>query len=261
METGEIVDLQLIVGRRFWNISPIARRAPGGDGGLRRLAAVGTPDPGARSRRSGFCRRRWCGPSWAATRTMRTTRERSGRRCSCPGTKTVAIKSEEQQAILALHRMRQKLVKFRTAVINGLRGLSTEYVEVMPKGRSGMKLRHPCTPLNGSRSDCRLWSSRPCASNGQRAHPSSTRRFGVIERRIKLSHRGNAASRQIAEIPGDRGAERDGRGGRDGRSGAPSGPAASLLPGSVSCRATAEPGGGFACSGFPSAGTGISAPC
>ena len=55
-----------------------------------------------------------------------------------PGIKTVAVKSEEQQAILALHRIRQQLVKFRTAQINGLRGLLTEYGEVMPKGRAGM---------------------------------------------------------------------------------------------------------------------------
>lgn len=44
-----------------------------------------------------------------------------------PGVKAVALKSEEQQAILALHRMRQQLVKFRTAQSNGLRGLLTEY--------------------------------------------------------------------------------------------------------------------------------------
>lgn len=52
-----------------------------------------------------------------------------------PGIKTVAVKSEEQQAILALHRMRRQLVKFRTAQINGLRGLLMEYGEVMPPGR------------------------------------------------------------------------------------------------------------------------------
>ena len=46
-----------------------------------------------------------------------------------PGIKTVAIKSEEQQAVLALHRMRQQLVKFRTAQVNGLRGLLAEYGE------------------------------------------------------------------------------------------------------------------------------------
>ena len=40
-------------------------------------------------------------------------------------------KSEEQQAILALHRMHQQLVKFRIAQIDGPRGLLTEYGEVM----------------------------------------------------------------------------------------------------------------------------------
>ena len=52
-----------------------------------------------------------------------------------PGIKTVAVKSEAQQGVLALHRMRQQLVKFRTAQINGLRGLLAEYGEVMPRGR------------------------------------------------------------------------------------------------------------------------------
>src|ERR1700690_4017860 len=56
-----------------------------------------------------------------------------------PNIKAVAVKTEEQEAILALHRMRQQLVKFRTAQINGLRGLLTEYGEVMPQGRAGIK--------------------------------------------------------------------------------------------------------------------------
>lgn len=56
-----------------------------------------------------------------------------------PGVKTVSVKTEEQQAILALHRMRSQLVKFRTAQINGLRGLLAEYGEVMPQGKSGVK--------------------------------------------------------------------------------------------------------------------------
>ena len=60
-----------------------------------------------------------------------------------PGMKTVAIKSEEQQAVLALHRMREQLVKFRTAQINGLRGLLTEYGEVMPVGRAGLQKTLP----------------------------------------------------------------------------------------------------------------------
>jgi transposase len=54
-----------------------------------------------------------------------------------PG-RPVAIKTEAQQAVLALHRMRQQLVKFRTMQINSLRGLLTEYGEVMGKNRSAL---------------------------------------------------------------------------------------------------------------------------
>ena len=55
------------------------------------------------------------------------------------GVRTVAVKSKEQQAVLALHRMHEQLITFRTAQINALRGLLAEYGEVMPKGRAGLK--------------------------------------------------------------------------------------------------------------------------
>uniref|UniRef100_UPI0038BB3F8C transposase n=1 Tax=Paraburkholderia sediminicola TaxID=458836 RepID=UPI0038BB3F8C len=44
--------------------------------------------------------------------------------------KSVAVKTETQQAVLGLHRMREQLVKFRTMQTNSLRGLLTEYGEV-----------------------------------------------------------------------------------------------------------------------------------
>ncbi len=59
-----------------------------------------------------------------------------------PG-KPVAVKTEMQQAMLALHRMRQQLVKFRTMQSNGLRGLLTEYGEVMSKGRAKLDKEIP----------------------------------------------------------------------------------------------------------------------
>jgi transposase len=59
-----------------------------------------------------------------------------------PG-KPVAVKTEMQQAVLALHRMREQLVKFRTMQINGLRGLLTEYGEVMSKGRATLDKEIP----------------------------------------------------------------------------------------------------------------------
>jgi transposase len=60
-----------------------------------------------------------------------------------PEVKTVAVKSEGQQAVLAMHRIRQQLVKVRTAQMNELRGLLGEYGEVFGRGRkafdAGMK--------------------------------------------------------------------------------------------------------------------------
>jgi len=52
--------------------------------------------------------------------------------------RAVAVKTEQQQAVLAMHRMREQLVKFRTAQTNSLRGLLAEYGEVMRKGRAAM---------------------------------------------------------------------------------------------------------------------------
>lgn len=52
--------------------------------------------------------------------------------------KAVAVKDEMQQAMLALHRMREQLVKYRTMQVNGLRGLLTEYGEVMGRGRASL---------------------------------------------------------------------------------------------------------------------------
>ena len=60
-----------------------------------------------------------------------------------PAVRAVAVKSEGQQAVLAMHRIRQQLVKVRTAQINELRGLLGEYGEVFGPGRkafdAGMK--------------------------------------------------------------------------------------------------------------------------
>jgi transposase len=52
-----------------------------------------------------------------------------------PGMRFVPVKSDEQQAILCLHRIRQGLIKERTALINQLRGLLSEFGLILPKGR------------------------------------------------------------------------------------------------------------------------------
>ena len=54
---------------------------------------------------------------------------------SRPKTRFVAMKSEEQQAVLCLHRLRSGLIKDRTAKLSRIRGLLQEFGFIMPKGR------------------------------------------------------------------------------------------------------------------------------
>ena len=117
-----------------------------------------------------------------------------------PGVRTVAVKTEEQQAVLALHRMRRQLVKFRTAQINGLRGLLTEYGEVMPKGRAGLKRDIPGALERVSE---RLPAMAVDSLRDQWARVAQLdEEIAVIERRLALWHKGNEASRRIGAIPG-----------------------------------------------------------
>jgi transposase len=117
-----------------------------------------------------------------------------------PGVKTVAVKTEAQQAVLAMHRMRQQLVKFRTAQMNALRGLLTEYGEVMPKGRAALDRAMP-NVLE------RLHDRLPMALiDTLREQYSRLANLDVqmadIERRLHMWHRQDASCQRIAAIPG-----------------------------------------------------------
>lgn len=51
-----------------------------------------------------------------------------------PTMRFVAIKTVEQQALLSLHRARDLLIRQRTQLINGLRGLVAEFGNDIPRG-------------------------------------------------------------------------------------------------------------------------------
>ena len=59
-----------------------------------------------------------------------------------PG-KEIAVKTEEQQSVLVLHRSRRQLVKFRTMQINSLHGTLLEFGETIHKGRAAMEREFP----------------------------------------------------------------------------------------------------------------------
>lgn len=57
-----------------------------------------------------------------------------------PSVRLVAVKSQTQQAVLGLHRMREQLIKMRSMHVNQLRGLVSEFGVELPLGRvAGMK--------------------------------------------------------------------------------------------------------------------------
>ena len=56
-----------------------------------------------------------------------------------PQMRFVSLKTVEQQQVLALHRLRQGVVKTRTALANQLRGLMAEFGVVAPLGRVALR--------------------------------------------------------------------------------------------------------------------------
>lgn len=116
-----------------------------------------------------------------------------------PG-KPVAVKTEMQQAMLALHRMREQLVKFRTMQSNGLRGLLAEYGEVMSRGRAKLDNEIPAAL-------CRLAERLPAALiDTLREQWNGLARLDEqiagIERRMREWKKEDKAVAAISEIPG-----------------------------------------------------------
>ncbi|HDR9085962.1 transposase [Burkholderia vietnamiensis] len=116
-----------------------------------------------------------------------------------PG-KGVAVKTEGQQAVLAMHRMRQQLVKMRTMQINSLRGLLTEYGEVMGRSRKGLDSAIPdvLERLANRLPTMLIETLRDQWNNLVKLDEQ----IGVIERRLQTWMRADPSSGRLAEIPG-----------------------------------------------------------
>jgi len=116
-----------------------------------------------------------------------------------PG-KAIAVKTEMQQAMLALHRSREQLVKFRTMQINCLRGLLTEYGQVMGKGRSALDKAIPAVlarladrlPAVLIDTLCEQWNGLT----------KLDKQIAAIERRMREWKKEDGPVKAISEIPG-----------------------------------------------------------
>ncbi|MBC8733434.1 IS110 family transposase [Paraburkholderia sp. UCT2] len=114
--------------------------------------------------------------------------------------KEVAVKSEAQQAILALHRMRQQLVKFRTMQTNSLRGLLSEYGEVMGVGRAALDkaMIGVLERLSGRLPAILIDTLR----EQWKGLDEVDRQIGQIECRMREWMKNDPAAKAIAAIPG-----------------------------------------------------------
>jgi len=117
-----------------------------------------------------------------------------------PNMRFVAIKNAEQQAVLALHRVRQGFVKARTAQANQIRGLLAEFGLIVPQGIAHIARRVPeliedaTNELPGS---FRLLVQRLLDQLKE-----LDRQVSEIETQVVAWHRDNDISSKLARVPG-----------------------------------------------------------
>jgi transposase len=117
---------------------------------------------------------------------------------SRPDTKFVAVKSSEQQGVLALHSARALLVKQQTMLANAMRSLAAEFGLVGPKGT--WRLEELATLLEADE-EVPEPARRVFADLLEQFHILADR-IGVLEAAIVTHARQNANAHRLATIPG-----------------------------------------------------------
>jgi len=117
-----------------------------------------------------------------------------------PSMRFVAIKSEQQQCGLMLHRARQLLVRQRTMLSNAIRGHMAELGIISAKGRNGTA---ELLQIIGDVADDRIPPvARFCLELLARQYLSLVAEVASIDKRIHAWHRSCEESRRLEEIPG-----------------------------------------------------------
>jgi transposase len=117
-----------------------------------------------------------------------------------PEARTVAVKSEYQQAILALHRMREQLMKFRIMQTNALRGMLYEFGTVLPAGYAELVRAWPAAVASAAE---RLPAMLVVSLQEQWARVQSLDvEMAAIERRLTDALRKTDHCRKLIKIPG-----------------------------------------------------------
>jgi transposase len=112
----------------------------------------------------------------------------------------VAIKSPEQQSILALHRTRDLLTRQRTQLVNMIRAQLAEFGIVLPKGiQHALKLVDRL--LVGEVPDIPTLACKVVIALAEQIRDLELR-LGELEKELAASSRGNEMVKRLRTIPG-----------------------------------------------------------
>lgn len=117
-----------------------------------------------------------------------------------PGMRFVPIKSEEQQALLMLHRVRDQLIGQRTATINALRGHLTEFGIVAARRGAGVR---QLLAVLGEVEDDRIPPLARAVLQTLAAHLRGLEAsIAELDRRLVARTRTDPICRALSEVPG-----------------------------------------------------------
>ena len=117
-----------------------------------------------------------------------------------PHMRFVPIKSVDQQDMQALHRIRERQIKARTALVNQIRGLLAEYGVVMPKGVAQVRQKLPFIledAENGLTMLAREWLQALAAEL-----PALDQRIQETNTRIQRVFENHEACQRLAQLEG-----------------------------------------------------------
>jgi transposase len=117
-----------------------------------------------------------------------------------PNMRFVAIKTEEQQSCLTLHRTRHLFIRQQTSVINVIRAHLAEFGIIAPVGRNGVE---QLLGVAADASDKRLPDvARACVAALGAQLRMLRAQILQFDRMITAWHRSSEASRRLDDIPG-----------------------------------------------------------
>ncbi len=117
-----------------------------------------------------------------------------------PSMHFVPIKQVEQQDIQSIHRVRSRVIKNRTALINEIRGLNLEYGIAIPLG--ALKVKSHLRSIIDDQKNELTNSSRELMQELYDELVEMEARLKKLEKKIKLICKENDQCRRILNIPG-----------------------------------------------------------